>query len=64
MRDVFDHPNQAGPAKEAAELEKAELEKLKAWSAKLDKDGEFTDLVRAPPRDCEHCQHCRNAVQK
>ena len=51
MRDVFDHPNQAGPAKEAAELEKAELEKLKAWRAKLDKDGEFTDLVRAPPRD-------------
>jgi len=45
MRDVFENPNQAGPAKEAADLEKAELVKLKEWSAKLDKSGEFTDLV-------------------
>jgi glucose-6-phosphate isomerase len=38
MRDVFDKPNTAPAAKEASDLEKAELAKLKDWCAKMDKE--------------------------
>jgi len=45
MRDCFDTPNQAKGAKEAADLEKTELAKLKDWCGQLDKDNKFTDLL-------------------
>ena len=45
MRDVFDSPNQAKAAKEAADLEKAELTKLKDWCGQLEKDNKFTDML-------------------
>jgi glucose-6-phosphate isomerase len=45
MRDVFDSPNQAKAAKEATDLEKAELEKLKAWCQKMDQEKKFTDML-------------------
>jgi len=45
MRDVFDNPNQAKAAKEATDLEKVELDKVKEWCAKLDKEKKFTDML-------------------
>ncbi len=41
MRDFFDHPQSARIAKEAAELERAEIDKLKAFLTKIS----FTDLI-------------------
>ena len=45
MRDVFDNPNKAKGAKEATDLEKVELSKLKDWCAQLDADNKFTDML-------------------
>lgn len=44
-RDFFDHPNSAKTAAEASKLAKAEIEKLKTFMAKIDRDNRFTDLV-------------------
>ena len=46
MRDFFDHPQTAKPAKEAADLEKKELDKLNNFLSKLDDENKFTDLVQ------------------
>lgn len=45
MRDVFDNPNRAKAAKEATDLEKAELAKVKEWCAQLDAENKFTDML-------------------
>ncbi len=44
-RDFFEHPNQAKPAAAAAKLSRQELDKLKAFLEKIDKEGRFTDLI-------------------
>lgn len=46
MRDFFDTPHTAKPAKEAAELAYAELEKLKAFLEEIDREGNITDVVQ------------------
>jgi glucose-6-phosphate isomerase len=46
MRDFFDNPQTTPPAKKAAELAKAEVEKLKAFLNTLDQSNQFTDLVQ------------------
>lgn len=45
MRDFFDHPQSAKIAKEATELERVEIDKLKSFLAKIDQEGKFTDLI-------------------
>lgn len=46
MRDFFESPCSAAPAKEATALAYAELEKLKALLANLDKEGQITDVIQ------------------
>lgn len=46
MRDFFDNPQTAPSAKKAAELAKAEVDKLKSFLNKLDQNNPFTDLVQ------------------
>lgn len=45
VRDFFMRPNEALAAKEAAELAKRELDKLKQFCSDIDKSGAFTDIV-------------------
>lgn len=45
VRDLFDHPNPAPAAKEAAALAKAEVDKLRSFLEKNDKTNRYTDLV-------------------
>jgi glucose-6-phosphate isomerase len=44
-RDLFDHPRTAKKAQEAAQLAKKEIEKLRLFLDKNDREGQFTDLV-------------------
>ncbi len=44
-RDFFDHPRTALKAKEAAQLARHELDKLESFLAKIEVEGQFTDLV-------------------
>lgn len=44
-RDFFEDPQQALPAREAAELARDELEKLRAFSMEIDASERFTDLI-------------------
>ena len=44
MRDLFDHPQSAQPAVEAAQAERKELEKLERFLASV--EGKFTDLIQ------------------
>lgn len=44
-RDFFDDPNPAKPAREAAQSSLREVEKLKAFIEKIDKENKFTDLI-------------------
>lgn len=46
MRDFFDNPQTAPAAKAAADLAKAEVDKLKAFLEKIDRQNQFTDLVQ------------------
>lgn len=46
MRDFFDHPQTSPTAKKAADLARAEVDKLKAFLSKLDQKNQFTDLVQ------------------
>ncbi|MFI5343658.1 MAG: glucose-6-phosphate isomerase [Chlamydiales bacterium] len=45
VRDLFDHPRTAPKAKEAAHLAKQEIEKLKAFIAKIDKEKKYNELI-------------------
>lgn len=45
LRDFFDQPNPAENAKAAAHKAKQETEKLKAFMARIDKEGKFKNLV-------------------
>jgi len=45
MRDFFDNPHDAKVAKEASELERKELEKLKEFLGKIDHEDRFDDIV-------------------
>ncbi|MEX1013057.1 MAG: glucose-6-phosphate isomerase [Waddliaceae bacterium] len=45
LRDQFENPRSETPAKEAAALQKTELEKLKAFSDSLDQERNWTDLL-------------------
>lgn len=44
-RDFFDNPNQAPAAKEATAKAKKEIDKLKVFIDKIDREGRFTDYV-------------------
>lgn len=44
-RDFFDHPNQGTQAKKASKLCKDELDKLKEFMTKIDRDNRMTNLV-------------------
>lgn len=44
-RDVFDHPQIAPKAKEAAQLSLKEIEKLKSFMAKVDREKKFDELI-------------------
>lgn len=44
-RDLFNHPNSAPKAQEAALLARHELEKLKSFMAKIDVEHQFNELV-------------------
>lgn len=44
-RDFFDNPQTAPEAKEAAQLAKNEVDKLKDFIAKIDRENRFTDLI-------------------
>lgn len=44
-RDFFDHPQAAHAAADATRLAHQEIDKLKAFAAQLDKQGQFTDMV-------------------
>lgn len=44
-RDFFDHPNQGVEAKKGAALAKKQVDKLKAFIEKIDRENRFTDLV-------------------
>src|SRR5262249_35003006 len=44
-RDFFEHPNKAKAAAAAAKLAKKEIEKLKSFINKIDKENKFTDLI-------------------
>ncbi len=46
MRDFFMHPNQGKEALKATEAAKKECDKLKAFMSKVDKEGQFTDLIQ------------------
>jgi glucose-6-phosphate isomerase len=46
MRDFFENPQTAPPAKKAADLAKAEVDKLKTFMDKLEKQNQYTDLVQ------------------
>lgn len=46
MRDFFMHPNPGKGAQKAMEAEKKECEKLKAFMAKIESEGKFTDLIQ------------------
>lgn len=45
LRDFFENPNPAKGAAEAAKLAKGEIDKLKAFMSKIDKENRFTDLI-------------------
>ena len=44
-RDLFDHPQTAPKAKEAAALARQEIEKLKCFMAKVDSEKKFDELI-------------------
>jgi glucose-6-phosphate isomerase len=44
-RDFFEHPNEGKAAVEATQLAKKEIDKLKLFIEKIDREGRFTDLV-------------------
>ena len=44
-RDFFDNQQEAAPARQAAELARAEFDKLKAFMDEVDSTGAFSDLV-------------------
>jgi len=44
-RDFFDHPNKAKAAVEATQKAKKEVDKLKAFMEKIDKENKYTDLI-------------------
>ncbi len=46
MRDFFLHPNQGKEAQKAAKAEKVELDKLKAFMAKVDQENKFKSLIQ------------------
>lgn len=45
VRDFFDHPNTAKPAQEATKKTKVEVDRLKAFMEKIDKENAFSNLV-------------------
>lgn len=45
VRDFFDHPNTSKAAQDATQEAKHEIDKLKRFMAKVDKEKRFTDLV-------------------
>jgi glucose-6-phosphate isomerase len=44
-RDFFEHPNSSKPATEAAKMAKKEIDKLKNFMAKIDKENHFKHLI-------------------
>lgn len=44
-RDFFDHPQTASMAKKAAQAAQQEVEKLKSFMAKLEKENQFDDMI-------------------
>lgn len=44
-RDFFDHPQTAPKAKEAAQLARQEIDKLKTFMAKLETEGKFDEMI-------------------
>lgn len=45
VRDLFDHPNNVPKAKEAAALAKIEIDKLKVFITKIEKEKKFKELI-------------------
>ena len=45
LRDLFDHPQTASKAKEAAELARQEIDRLKNFMAKIDHDKKFDEMI-------------------
>jgi glucose-6-phosphate isomerase len=45
VRDFFDHPRTAAKAKEAANLARQEVEKLKAFMTKIDTENQYNEMI-------------------